>query len=59
MFDRVREFIWSQQVHGCYGASGILATLDAERKDCEKEVADLKQRISELEAQLQDEKKEE
>ena len=83
MSNIVRDFIWSQQAHGCYGAVEALAALDSERAEHAKEdeiirgwlsqarqeidnsnlqVVDLqrtidflRQRIAELESQLQDE----
>ena len=51
MSDVVRYFICRQQSRGCYGAADALLAYNAERAAHAKEVANLRQRIAELEAQ--------
>ena len=47
MNDVARDFIWSQQVHGCHGASAALVALDAERAEHDKEIVDLRRELRE------------
>ena len=62
MSDVVRDFLWSQKEHGCYGAVDALVALDAERVEHARQVEDIKFRCtwlhSDLEQQVADLKRE-